>query len=601
MREYLVNFTFSSFFYIIIVLLCRIGDEFILIKLMKYLKSGLICAILAPLFMILEVAMDLMQPNLMSEIVNKGIANGNLDYVLSTGGKMIGAAFLGLIGGSMCTFFSSVASARYGRDLRSAVFKKVQSFSFGELDKLKTSSLITRITNDITQVQQTVLMMLRIMVRAPFTVIGGIIMAFTVSPSLSVIFLIAMPLLLILIFFVVRKAFPLFMQMQNKIDRVNTVMRENLLGVKVVKAFVGYKTEEKRFKTANEDLMNTSIRATKITMLMWPFVNFIINASTIAVLWFGGSLHLEDKILVGDIMAFLNYLTQILMSLTMVIMTLMILSRAQASAKRINEIFDTEPSITNPPLPKNPDGIDIEFENVYFSYNNDENYVLKNISFTAKHGQTIGIIGGTGSGKSSLISLISRLYDVTKGKITLGGVDIREISGEVLHSKIGTVLQESILFEGTVRDNLKYGNKNATDEQLYEAIKAACADEFIKADESGLNKPVEQRGRNFSGGQKQRLSIARTFVKNPDILILDDSTSALDLATEAKIRGELSQRNKNGIMFIIAQRISAIMNADKILVLDDGEIVGMGTHEELKQNNEIYRSIVISQFGEEAV
>lgn len=573
----------------------------VLLKLMRYLKSGAVFAILAPIFMLLEVAMDLMQPTLMSDIVNKGIVSGDMGYVLAIGAKMIGAAFLGVIGGAGCMFFSSIASARFGRDLRSEVFKKVQSFSFVELDKLKTSSLITRITNDITQVQQTMLMMLRMMIRAPFTVIGGIIMAFTISPKLSVIFLVAMPLILIIVLFVIKAAFPLFMQMQNKIDRVNTVMRENLLGIKVIKAFVGYATEEKRFKTANEDLMNTSIKATKITVIMWPVVSLVINGATIAVLWFGGNLSANGQMLVGDIMAFLNYLTQILMSLTMVIMVLMGFSRAQASAKRINEIFDTETSIKNPKNSEEPDGIDIEFKNVCFSYAKGENYILKNISFTAKKGEIIGIIGGTGSGKSTLVNLIPRLYDTSKGEITIGGKDIRKIDEKTLHSKIGTVLQESVLFEGTVRDNLTYGNPNATDEELYEAISAACADEFIKKDENGLDKPVEQRGANFSGGQKQRLSIARTFAKKPDILILDDSTSALDLATEAKIRASLSQKNQNGILFIIAQRISAIMNADKIIVLDDGEIVGMGTHDELKKNNEIYRSIVISQFGEEAV
>lgn len=572
-----------------------------LTKLMRYLKSGAVFAILAPLFMLLEVAMDLMQPTLMSDIVNKGIVSGDMGYVLAIGAKMIGAAFLGVIGGAGCMFFSSIASARFGRDLRSEVFKKVQSFSFVELDKLKTSSLITRITNDITQVQQTMLMMLRMMIRAPFTVIGGIIMAFTISPKLSVIFLVAMPLILIIVLFVIKAAFPLFMQMQNKIDRVNTVMRENLLGIKVIKAFVGYDTEEKRFKTANEDLMNTSIKATKITVIMWPVVSLVINGATIAVLWFGGNLSANGQMLVGDIMAFLNYLTQILMSLTMVIMVLMGFSRAQASAKRINEIFDTETSIKNPKNSEEPDGIDIEFKNVCFSYAKGENYILKNISFTAKKGEIIGIIGGTGSGKSTLVNLIPRLYDVSKGEITIGGKDIRKIDEKTLHSKIGTVLQESVLFEGTVRDNLTYGNPNATDEELYEAVVAASADEFIKKEENGLDKPVEQRGANFSGGQKQRLSIARTFAKKPDILILDDSTSALDLATEAKIRAALSRKNQNGILFIIAQRISAIMNADKIIVLDDGEIVGIGTHDELKKNNEIYRSIVISQFGEEAV
>lgn len=570
-------------------------------KLMRYLKSGAVFAILAPLFMLLEVAMDLMQPTLMSDIVNKGIVSGDMGYVLAIGAKMIGAAFLGVIGGAGCMFFSSIASARFGRDLRSEVFKKVQSFSFVELDKLKTSSLITRITNDITQVQQIMLMMLRMMIRAPFTVIGGIIMAFTISPKLSIIFLVAMPLILIIVIFVIKAAFPLFMQMQNKIDRVNTVMRENLLGIKVIKAFVGYDTEEKRFKTANEDLMNTSIKATKITVIMWPVVSLVINGATIAVLWFGGNLSANGQMLVGDIMAFLNYLTQILMSLTMVIMVLMGFSRAQASAKRINEIFDTETSIKNPKNSEEPDGIDIEFKNVCFSYAKGENYILKNISFTAKKGEIIGIIGGTGSGKSTLVNLIPRLYDVSKGEITIGGKDIRKIDEKTLHSKIGTVLQESVLFEGTVRDNLTYGNPNATDEELYEAVVAASADEFIKKEENGLDKPVEQRGANFSGGQKQRLSIARTFAKKPDILILDDSTSALDLATEAKIRAALSRKNQNGILFIIAQRISAIMNADKIIVLDDGEIVGMGTHDELKKNNEIYRSIVISQFGEEAV
>ena len=557
---------------------------------------------LAPIFMIIEVAMDLMQPTLMKNIVNVGIAEGNISYVLSTGIKMVGASLLGLVGGAMCTAFSSVASSRFGRDLRKDVFKKVQSFSFFELDKLKTSSLITRITNDITQVQNIVLMMLRVMVRAPFSVIGGIIMAFIISPSLSVVFAVSMPLILIFVFFVIKKAFPLFMEMQNKIDRVNTVMRENLLGIKVVKAFVGYKTEEKRFKTANEDLMEFSIRATKITMLMWPFVNFTVNASTIAVLWYGGNLHVQDKILVGDIMAFLNYLTQILMSLTMVIMMLMNFSRAQASAKRLNEIFDTDVSVKEPVSPKMPDGIDIKFDHVYFSYNlSDSEYVLKDISFTAEKGQTIGIIGGTGSGKSTLVSLIPRLYDVSHGKITIGGIDVREIDGKTLHKMTGMVLQESILFEGTVKENLLYGNENADDEELYRAIEDSCADEFIKREENGLSKQVEQRGRNFSGGQKQRLSIARTFVKNPDILILDDSTSALDLATEAKIRAGLLKRGKNGIMFIIAQRISAIMNADKILVLDDGKIVGEGTHDELIKSNEIYRSIVVSQLGEEAV
>lgn len=571
-------------------------------KLFKYLKGGWLLFCLAPVFMIVEVMMDLMQPTFMSDIIDIGVANGDLAYVWSTGLKMIAVAFIGFIGGAGCSILSSFAAMKFGTNVRSAMFKKIQGFSFKELDDLKTSSLITRITNDVNQVQMTILMMQRVMIRAPLLCIGGIVMAVALSPKLSIIFIVVVPVLILFVTLIVRKAFPLMMKMQEKIDRVNTVQRENILGVKVVKAFVGHDKEKERFQIANEDLMNISMKAMRLTVLLFPIVTLIMNLSVVAVLWFGGNLAFIGEIETGKIMAFLNYLVQILSSLMMAVMLLMIFSRAQASAKRINEVLETESSIKDIEHPEQLEKFDVEFKNVCFRYNEqDEEYILKDINFTAKPGETIGIIGGTGSGKSTLIQLIPRLYDTTSGEVLIGGKNVKNVSAKELRQKVGVVMQESILFSGTIRENLKWGNENASQEELIKASKDAAAYEFIEKYSDGFDKEVEQRGKNFSGGQKQRLSIARTYVRDPEILIFDDSTSAVDMSTEADILSDLKKHQNGKVVFIIAQRISAIADADKIIVLDEGKISGMGKHSELIQNNEIYRSIVASQLGEEAV
>jgi ATP-binding cassette subfamily B protein len=571
-------------------------------KLFKYLKGSYVFTVAAPLMMLLEVMMDLQQPTLMSNIIDIGIANGDKQYILSTGLKMIMVALIGFVGGAGCCILSSFAAMAMGTRLRQGIFDKIQTLSFAELDKLKTSSLITRLTNDVTQVQNTVLMMLRIMVRAPLLVIGGIIMAMTISIKLTLIFAVAMPILLFFVIIIVRKSFPLFLKMQEKIDRVNTVMRENLLGIRVVKAFVGHEKEEQRFEVANSDLVKWSTKAQKITVLLWPLLTLILNLSIIALLWFGGNLQIAGELKAGDIMAFMNYLVQILMSLMMAVMLVINFSRAKVSADRVNEVLETEATIINPSQPVEISKYDVEFKNVYFGYNDSpDEYILKNISFRANQGETIGIIGGTGSGKSSLVGLIPRLYDATEGAVMLGGVNVKQLSIEKLRDNIGVVMQDSILFSGTVEENLKWGNEDSDEVAMEQAMHDAQAYEFISVLSDKYKSTVEQRGKNFSGGQKQRLSIARTFLKNPKILILDDSTSAVDMATEAKIQNTLFARQNETIVFIIAQRISAIREANKIIVLDEGEISAIGTHVELLQSNEIYRSIVVSQLGKEAV
>ncbi len=571
-------------------------------KLFKYLKGSYLFAIAAPLFMFVEVMMDLQQPTLMSNIIDIGIANGDKQYILTTGLKMIIVALTGFVGGAGCCILSSFAAMAMGTRLRQSIFDKIQTLSFAELDKLKTSSLITRLTNDVTQVQNTVLMMLRVMVRAPLLVIGGIIMAMTISLKLTLIFAVAMPILIFFVIIIVRKSFPLFLKMQQKIDRVNTVMRENLLGIRVVKAFVGSEKEENRFEIANDDLVEWSTKAQKITVLLWPLLTLILNLSIIALLWFGGNLSIDGKLETGKIMAFMNYLVQILMSLMMVVMLVINFSRAKVSADRVNEVLETETTIKNPEQPVEISKFDVEFKNVYFGYNQSpDEYILKNISFKADLGETIGIIGGTGSGKSSLVGLIPRLYDASEGSVMIGGVDVKQLSIEALRESIGVVMQDNILFSGTIEENLRWGNENCSEKAMEQALADAQAYQFISTSQNKYKSIVEQRGKNFSGGQKQRLSIARTFLKNPKLLILDDSTSAVDMATEAKIQNTLNERKNDTIVFVIAQRISAIQAADKIIVLDEGEISAIGTHLELLKNSEIYRSIAVSQLGEEVI
>ena len=573
-----------------------------MIKLLRYLKgSAILYAILAPLFMLVEVSMDLMLPTMLSNIIDIGITNGDTTYVWMTGAKMIGFAVIGLIGGVGCSIFSTIAAVNLGQNLRDGLFATIQSLSFLELDHFKTSSLITRLTNDITQIQTMVMLGLRILVRAPLLCIGGILMAYRLSSDLSGIFVITIPVILIFVAIVMSRSFPLFKSMQEKIDKVNNVMRENLLGVRVIKAFTIEHKQKDRFNEANDDLMNQSIRAQKLMIILNPVVMLLVNFSIVAVLWYGGFLVQAGVLETGKIMAFINYLTQIMMSLMMVIMISMNFSRAKASADRINEVLMTESSIQDSKSPEVIDQYDIEFKDVSFKYHDHSEEVLTDLSFKIKQGDRVGIIGGTGAGKSSLVQLIPRLYDVSSGEVLIGGRNVKEVSLHELRDKIGVVLQESILFSGTIESNIKFGYHDATDEELDQAARDAQAMEFIQLKESGYQTEVEQRGKNLSGGQKQRVSIARTLIRKPKILILDDSSSALDMATERQLQEAIKEQMTGSTVIMIAQRISAVMDADQIIVLDQGHISGIGTHEELLKTNEIYRSIAISQLGEEAV
>ena len=571
-------------------------------KLLKYIKgSAIIYVILAPLMMFIEVIMDLNQPKLMSDIIDIGVANGDISYVLNVGFKMIVVAMLGILGGMLCGLFSTLASMTMGKNMRQGLFDKIQSLSFSEIDNFKTSSLITRLTNDVTQVQNMVVMALRGMVRSPLICLGGIIMSLTISIKLSIIFLIVIPLIVLSVILITSKSIPFFTEMQKKIDNVNLVMRENLLGVRVIKAFAIEDKMRKRFSYANDELMDISVKAQSVTILLWPLVTLIMNLSVVAVLWFGGNYVNNGSLEIGKIMAFINYLVQIMGSLNMLVMIIINFSRAKVSAERINEVLDIESSIKDRENTEKIENFDVEFKDVYFKYNKDGEDVLKGISFKASEGEKIGIIGPTGSGKSSLISLIPRLYDTTSGSVMIGNKDVRSLKIKDLRKIIGVVLQDTTLFSGSIADNLRFGMEDANEEMMDSATRDAQAFEFINSSNEGYNREVGQRGKNLSGGQKQRISIARTLIKNPKILILDDSSSALDMETESKLQNSLKNRMKDSTVFLIAQRISAVMDSDKIIVLDNGEIAAIGTHKELIKNCEIYRSIAISQLGEEVV
>ncbi len=571
-------------------------------QLFRYLKKYWIPAVAAPLFMLLEVMMDLMQPTLMSDIVDKGVANGNLDYVLLMGGRMLLAALVGMIGGVGCTVFSSIAGVKFGTALRQDLFDKVQSFSFAELDTLQTSSLITRLTNDVMQMQNLVMMAMRMLVRSPLLLVGGIVMALMMNAKLGLILVVALPVLTVAIVFIMKRGFPLFARVQKHIDRVNDVTREDLMGVRVVKAYVRQEHERKRFAQANDGLVDAMVQANRTMILLWPILTLILNLSIVAALWFGGQQVLAGSTETGKIMAFIQYLGQILSSLMMVAMILIGASRAKASAERINEVFDTHPAITEPAEPKEPECWDVEFRDVSFRYPGaDGEPALRHVSFHAEQGQTIGILGATGSGKTTLVNLIPRLYDVSEGQVLVGGVDVRQQPLDSLRRHIGVVLQKSMLFSGTLADNLRWGRAEADDEEIRAAAEDAQAADFIAQKEEGYASPVEQGGVNYSGGQKQRLSIARALLRRPRILILDDATSAVDMATEAKLQRALRQRMAGATVFIIAQRISSVLEADRILVMEDGMVAAEGTHRELIATSDIYRDIVRSQLGEEAV
>lgn len=577
-------------------------------RLLAYLKPHWKMVVLAPLFMLIEVFTDLMQPLLMASIIDVGIQNGDLAHIQKTGLIMLGIAFLGLIGGIGCTIFATMASQYFGADVRKSLFSKVQTFSFYNLDQYKTGSLITRLTNDVQQMSTFVQMLLRVLTRAPLLALGSMLMAFLISPSLSIIFFVVIPILGLLLFYVMRKALPLFSIVQNKLDGVNTVLQENLAGIRVVKAFVRAVYEKLRFGKANEDYRDRAIKAVRLVAVIMPIMMLLLNGSIVAVLWFGGVQFTNNNISIGELVAFITYVTQVLFSLMLVSMMLMFVSRAKASADRMNEVFDTNPDITsieNAKQVKLQQGR-IVFDQVSFAYTTstktqEPEWVLRNLSFTAEPGKTVAVLGATGSGKSTMMHLIGRLYEASSGRILIDDIDIKEMDLHSLRSHIGFVLQKALLFSGTIKENIGYGSSEYTDEQVEAAAKAAQAHEFIIKMPDGYDTTLGHRGINLSGGQKQRISIARALLVRPKILILDDSTSAVDLATEYHIQQALKVHQAERTTLVIAQRISSVLNADHILVMDQGRIVSEGTHEQLMQDSRVYQEIYQSQLGKEEI
>ncbi|MCE7988785.1 MAG: ABC transporter ATP-binding protein [Caldilinea sp. CFX5] len=567
-------------------------------KLSTFLAPYWHWAILAPLLMVLEVSMDLLQPHLIQQIIDDGVLQRNMNVVLTNGAWMIGVATIAVIGGVGCTIFAVLAAQGLGADLRHTLFAKVQSFSFGNLDKMETGALITRLTNDVNQVQEVVMMVLRVMVRAPLLMVGSLLMAIITSPQLALLFVVLIPIVLVALVWIINRAYPLFGGVQQRLDALNTVMQENLAGVRVVKAFVRTQHEIERFRRANNNLMEQNLQAVRTVAVTMPFNMLILNAGIVAALWIGGVQVNTGGMQVGQVVAFINYLMQALMSLVMVSMLTMRFARAEASSVRILEVLESGPTIQNKPdaiTTFDPQGR-VVFDNVNFSYDGvDHDPVLKDINIVAEPGQTIALLGATGSGKSSLVQLIPRFYDVTSGAVTIDGVDVRAIDEQALRRKISVALQESILFSGTIRDNIRYGKPDASAEEVVAAAQLAQAHHFIIGFPDGYDTIVGQRGVNLSGGQKQRIAIARALLTDPAILILDDSTSAVDVETEARLQDALVELRRDRTAFIVAQRISTVLTADKILVLDDGRIVAEGTHDELLATSPIYREIYALQ------
>jgi len=572
-----------------------------LTKLIRFLKPFKISVAVVLLLVFAQTFSELYLPTLMADIVDTGIVNGNIPYIINTGGFMLLIAAAGTLCSIGASFLASKTAAGLGRLLRSKVFSRVEDFSLQEFNQMGTATLITRTTNDINQIQTVTFMILRMMVSAPIMCLGGIFMAVSMDRPLSLLLLIAVPLIVLLVTFIMRHAIPLFKLMQIKLDRLNLVLRENLTGIRVIRAFNRISRERERFTAANRDLTDNAIRVNKLMAAMMPGMMLVMNFTIIAIIWFGSIRIDGGGMQVGSLMAFIQYATMILLSLVMMSMMFIMLPRAAASAVRINEILDIIPGIKDPDRVKQPDSDKgcLEFKDVSFSFPGAEQPALSNISFTARPGETTAIIGGTGSGKTTLINLIPRFYDVSQGAVLIDGVDVREMSQESLRSKIGLVPQTAVLFSGSITENIRFGQEDASPDEVYAAAQTAQALEFITGMKNGFDSFIEQGGTNVSGGQKQRLSIARAIVRRPDIYIFDDSFSALDFKTDARLRAALKEETRESTVLIIAQRVSTIMEADQIIVLEDGQIVGKGSHEELLESCEVYREIVYLQLSEE--
>jgi len=564
-------------------------------SLFPFLRPYRRWVIAAPLLMLLEVVMDLMQPRLVQTIIDSGVAKGDLQEVFRTGGLMVALALIGAFGGMACTVYAIKAAQYFGADVRSTLFRKVQSLSFSNLDQLETGKLVTRLTNDVTQVQELVGMALRMLVRAPLLLVGSVVMAVLTSAKLSLLFVALIPLILLIMALIFRRAFPMFSRVQAQLDRINVRMQESLAGVRVIRAFARAPYEIGRFAGVNDDLVSANLAAVRFGAIVMPLMMLVMNAAAVAVLWFGGHQVNDGKLEVGQLVAFSNYLMQSLMSLMMFSMLVMRISRAEASSERIDEVLRTEPTIVNAPQPvvamSGPGRI--EFQHVSFRYPGAEVDAIHDVSFTIEPGKRLAIIGSTGSGKSTLVQLLPRFYDATEGRILIDGVDVRQVDQQVLHTYVSLALQEAVLFSGTIRDNIRYGKPDASEFEVVRAATIAQAAEFIGKLPDGYDALVGQRGVNLSGGQKQRLSIARAILPHPAVLVLDDSTSAVDTATEARILGALDDLNQTRI--VVAQRITTVMGADWIVVLDGGRVVGQGTHEDLLATCEMYREIYASQ------
>ncbi|EAD1799858.1 ABC transporter ATP-binding protein [Listeria monocytogenes] len=573
-----------------------------MMKLMKRLKPYWLSITAVLVLTFGQVIGQLYLPTLMSNIIDKGVVTGDTDYIWSTGMKMLLISFASVILSVIVVYLASRISMGFGKELRDKIFTKVEDFSLQEFDKVGTSSLITRTTNDVVQIQNVLYMMMRLMVMAPIMLLGGIIMAVGRDAKLSLIFVVVLPLLLLLVVILGGKAMPMFKSLQKKMDKLNRVIREGLTGIRVVRSFNRNEDELEKFEEANADYATTAIKVNRLLSLMSPLMMLLMNLTSIAIVWIGSIFIGNGDMQVGDLMAFIQYAMQIMMSFMMLSAVFIMIPRAGASAERINEVLDMNAEILNPENPKtSTPPAKLSFEHVTFRYEGAEKPVIEDITFEANAGETIAIIGSTGAGKSTLINMIPRFYDVESGVVKINGIDVREMDQSSLRQKIGLVPQKAVLFTGTIASNMRYGKEDATDEEIWEALRTAKAENFVSKLANGLGSRVEQGGNNFSGGQKQRLSIARSLIRKPEIYIFDDSFSALDFKTDAKLREALKAETTEAVTLIVAQRITSVVNSDQIIVMNEGKIAGMGTHEELKESNQIYQEIMRSQLSEEEI
>ena len=567
--------------------------------LRQYLRPyrGALAIVFVLLF--IQAMANLYLPTLNADIINNGVITGDIDYILQLGAIMLVVTLALGVCSIVAVYYSARTAMAFGRDVRRELFRTVEDFSLREVDEFGTPSLITRNTNDVQQVQMLVLMGLTMLVMAPLTAVGGVIMALRENVQLSALLLVIVPVMALVIGTLMLRAVPMFRSMQVKIDRINEVLRENLAGIRVIRAFVRTNHEQQRFTEANDDLTVTSLRVTRLFALMLPALMLIMNLSSVAVIWFGGHLVDDGQMQIGDLTAFLQYIMQILFAVMMAVMMLVMVPRAAASAERIQQVLDTVPEIADPPTPTLPDGSSapglVEFQHVSFCYPGAEDPVLSDLSFTLRPGQTTAIVGGTGSGKTTLVNLIPRLYDVTSGSVTVDGVDVRQMAQATLWGGISLVPQKSFLFSGTVGSNVRFGQPDADDDQVWRALDIAQAGTFVRELADTLDAPIDQGGANVSGGQRQRLAIARALVRDAQLYIFDDSFSALDYVTDARLRAALKKEVRDATVVIVAQRVSTILHADQIIVLDDGRCVGIGTHADLMDSCDTYQEIVNSQ------